>query len=145
VFARSPGRPSIWPAMAILLLVGKAVFHQRAHGDPTPAYGLDSRPAAKAFLEMPETDRGDPPRLLSQTGAFKNTRDLTPANNLIPYDLNVAFYSDGAAKLRWLSIPQGNPSDSRIRFAPTGDWEFPNGTVFIKHFEMTIDETHPGQ
>jgi uncharacterized repeat protein (TIGR03806 family) len=92
---------------------------------------------------MPETDHAAPPRLLSQTGAFKNTRDLTPAESLIPYDINVAFYSDGASKLRWLSVPNEALSGLKVTFAPTGDWRFPNGTVFVKHFEMATDETHP--
>jgi uncharacterized repeat protein (TIGR03806 family) len=69
---------------------------------------------------------------------------LAPADSLIPYDINVAFYSDGAAKSRWLSLPQGPETTSRIQFASTGDWRFPNGTVFVKHFELVTDETRPG-
>jgi len=130
----------------IILLVGAStVFHLKGTPQPAPAYGLDSRPHAKAYLKMPETDQGALPRLLSQTGAFKNTRDLTPSDSLIPYDINVAFYSDGAAKTRWLSVSgDRSATNSKIRFAATGDWEFPNGTVFIKHFEMATDQTHPG-
>ena len=94
---------------------------------------------------MPETDQVAAPRLLSQTGAFQNTRDLTPADSLIPYDINVAFYSDGASKLRWLSVPYETHSASKVTFAPAGDWRFPHGTVFVKHFEMATDETHPEQ
>jgi uncharacterized repeat protein (TIGR03806 family) len=126
-------------AAACLLLV-----QQSGKGNPTPSYGLNSRPAAKAYLEMPPTERGPIPARLSQTGAFKNTRQLTPSDSLLPYDINVAFYSDGATKLRWFSVPQlGSSTESKIQFAPTGDWRFPNGTVFVKHFEMVTDEAHP--
>src|SRR5438094_95500 len=33
-------------------------------------------------------------------------------------------------------------TNEQIAFAPTGEWSFPNGTVFIKHFELAIDEAN---
>lgn len=104
----------------------------------TPPYGLKSRPPAKVFLQMPELASGALPRKLSQTGAFQNTRGLVPSEALIPYDLIVSFWSDGAAKSRWASLPE-----EKIKFAPTGEWVFPKGTMFVKHFELATDETHP--
>jgi uncharacterized repeat protein (TIGR03806 family) len=101
-------------------------------------YGLYSRTPSKACLQMPERASGEIPRQLSQTGAFKNTAKLLPNSALIPYDLIVSFWSDGAAKTRWISIP-----DEKIKFAPAGEWVFPKGTVFVKHFELATDETHP--
>ena len=98
----------------------------------------DLRPPAKAFLQMPERASGVMPQSLSQTGAFPDTAGLVPAPALIPYDLLVSFWSDGAAKSRWISLPAG-----KIKFAPTGAWVFPRGTVFVKHFELATDETHP--
>ena len=102
------------------------------------AYGLNSRVASKAYLQMPERASGEIPRRLSETGAFKDTPRLVPNDTLIPYDLIVSFWSDGAAKSRWISVPAG-----KIKFAPTGEWVFPKGTVFVKHFELATDETHP--
>src|SRR5579863_8000558 len=108
------------------------------------SYGLDSRPTAKAYLRMPDHLDGLLPALLSQTGAFQDTRNLIPSGSLIPYDINVSFWSDGAAKSRWISVPGGASSpDPKIKFAPTGEWNFPNGTVFVKHFELATDETRP--
>lgn len=107
-------------------------------------YGMVSRPPAKAYLSMPEQQRGALPRLLSQTGAFEDTASLAPARGLIPYDLNVPFWSDGAAKSRWIAVPNtGSLEQNRIRFSPTGEWSFPKGTVFVKHFELSTDETRP--
>src|ERR1041385_8833532 len=40
----------------------------------------------------------DFPKLLSQTGAFSDTRILTPSPSLIPYEVNAALWSDGADK-----------------------------------------------
>ena len=80
------------------------------------------------------------PALLSQTGAFASLATLTPAAGVIPYDVNVPFWSDGAVKSRWIAVPSNN---SQIGFAPTGEWTFPAGTVFIKHFELGTDDTNP--
>lgn len=87
---------------------------------------------------MPERADGALPRLLSKTGAFKDTSNLVPNDALIPYDLIVPFWSDGAAKLRWISVP-----DEKVKFAPTGEWIFPRGTVFVKTFELATNETNP--
>ena len=106
------------------------------------AYGLTTRPVTKPYLLLPDSASGQFPPLLSQTGAFKDTRNLTPADSLIPYDINVSFWSDGASKSRWISVPT-EPRISTIVFRPTGEWSFPNGTVLVKHFEMATNENHP--
>lgn len=106
-------------------------------------YGLTSRPAAKPWLSMPSRVDGVLPKFLSQTGAFKDVRTLTPNDSLIPYDLNISFWSDGAMKSRWVVVPNENEDAEKIKFSPAGEWKFPKGTVFIKHFELPIDDTHP--
>jgi uncharacterized repeat protein (TIGR03806 family) len=87
---------------------------------------------------MPDTGSGSIPPLLSQTGAFAALRQLKPAKTLLPYDLVLAFWSDGAVKTRFVAIPDG-----KVAFSPTGDWTFPRGTVFVKTFELPIDATQP--
>jgi len=104
-----------------------------------PAYGLEARPPARAYLLLPDRADGALPPRLSQTGAFKDVRRLLPDNALIPYDLILSFWSDGATKSRWIAVP-GNAA---IKFAPAGEWAFPPGTVFVKHFELATDETRP--
>lgn len=79
------------------------------------------------------------PRLLSQTGAFADTARLVPAPGLVPYTVNAPLWSDGAAKSRWVAVPAGR----HVTFADKGEWQFPNGTVFVKHFELPVDEAHP--
>ena len=107
-------------------------------------YGLESRPVTKPFLLMPDRADGEMPSRLSQTGAFLNTRDLAPNAALIPYEINVSFWADGAHKTRWIAVPKGpSASAEKITFSPTGEWTFPKGTVFVKHFELATDETHP--
>jgi uncharacterized repeat protein (TIGR03806 family) len=87
---------------------------------------------------MPHRADGRMPQLLSQTGAFSSTRDLIAGKGLIPYDLVVPFWSDGAGKLRWAAVP-----DEKIKYAPTGEWGFPKGTVFVKTFELPTDAGNP--
>ena len=77
--------------------------------------------------------------MLSQTGAFKDTVRLTPADGLMAYDSIVPFWSDGATKTRWISVPD----NQKIKFAPTGEWVFPPGTVFVKTFELATNELVP--
>jgi uncharacterized repeat protein (TIGR03806 family) len=91
----------------------------------------ESRPEALPYLNMPADGNGPVPVLLSQTGAFADVRTLTPSPALLSYELNVSFWSDGASKRRWVSLPHG----TAIRFALHGAWSFPAGTVFVKHFE----------
>jgi uncharacterized repeat protein (TIGR03806 family) len=79
------------------------------------------------------------PKLLSQTGAFADTARLKPANYLIPYSVNSPLWSDGAVKSRWMALPE----NSRINFAANGEWKFSAGTVFVKNFELPVDDTNP--
>ena len=55
--------------------------------------GLPSRPESKSFLQMPPRADGALPKLLSQTGAFKDVFNFAPTDSLIPYDLIVPTVS----------------------------------------------------
>ncbi len=96
------------------------------------------RMPTKPYLNMPDTAEGAMPKLLSQTGAFTDLRTLTPTPGLLPYDLVLAFWSDGAAKMRLAAIPAG-----KVAFSANDEWKFPPGTVFVKTFELPLDATHP--
>ncbi|HEX7652103.1 MAG TPA: LamG-like jellyroll fold domain-containing protein, partial [Verrucomicrobiae bacterium] len=85
----------------------------------------------------------DPPALLSQVGAFTDLTTLVTIPGLIPYDVNAPLWSDGAAKSRWVAVPTNNAGTGTILFSPTNDWQFPAGTVFVKHFELPLNETNP--
>ena len=124
---------------AALLALSLSLFSCATGNKSSAPHGLSSRATAKAFLQMPECPDGAFPRLLSQTGAFRNTQRLTPDAALIPYDLVVPFWSDGAGKTRWVALPDGK----QIHFATAGEWTFPKGTIFVKHFELATDETQP--
>ncbi len=92
------------------------------------------------------TGFGNTPQLLSETGAFTDLINLTPADGLIPYDLVESFWSDGAIKKRWMAIPNDgshNTAAEKITYSDIDDWNFPVGTVLVKHFELPIDENNP--
>lgn len=84
-----------------------------------------------------------PPMLLSRTGLFTDLQNLEPAPELIPYRVNAPLFSDHAVKTRWIAIPNDGPpfaEEERAAFDPGGNWGFPAGTVFVKHFELPIDD-----
>lgn len=60
---------------------------------------------------------------------------------LFPYDVQTPLWSDGARKRRWLALAE----PLTIGFSADGSWVFPGGTVFVKHFEMALDERQPEQ
>lgn len=75
------------------------------------------------------------PTQLSRTGVFRSLANLEPAAGALPYDVNSPLWSDGADKRRWIILPYR----SQIGFSAKGDWKFPAGTLFVKHFEMTAE------
>jgi len=72
------------------------------------------------------------PSLLSESGCVDPANPSQPAAGVIPYDINVPFWSDGAVKERFYAIPDGTSID----VDNDGDWLFPNGTVLMKHFRL---------
>jgi uncharacterized repeat protein (TIGR03806 family) len=125
VQAFKDGKPQGKPATAVFTIAGAA------------PYGLPGRDSVSTVKMPPIPERA--PRLLSQTGVFASLADLRPNPGLIPYDVNTPLWSDGALKRRWVALPPG----SRIGFAADGEWTFPGGTVFVKHFELAADDTNP--
>lgn len=75
-----------------------------------------------------------PPKLLSETGTFSDLKALTPAPGLVPFEPNAPFWSDHAIKTRWFSVPAGQS----ITFDRDGNWTFPAGTVWVKHFDIEL-------
>jgi hypothetical protein len=76
------------------------------------------------------SNTGGPATQLSATGCVNASNATLPASGLIPYKPNAPFWSDGAAKERWIGLPNGQ----NITVNAAGDWDFPNGTVLMKNF-----------
>jgi uncharacterized repeat protein (TIGR03806 family) len=73
-----------------------------------------------------------PTPLLSQTNCTVPTAPAEPAPGMRSYEINVELWSDGASKERNLSLPEGET----IGVTESGDFDFPNGTVFLKQFRL---------
>lgn len=82
----------------------------------------------------------DLPATLSATGAFSSLTTLAPESGILPYDINTPFWSDGAEKSRWFSVP--DIADT-ITFDSSGPFSFPTGSVWIKHFDIEMTEGDP--
>ncbi len=79
------------------------------------------------------------PQHLSATGLFRDVESLDPSAGLVPYDVVSPLWSDGARKRRWVALP----GETKIGFQRARAWEFPRGTVLVKHFEMRIHPKDP--
>jgi uncharacterized repeat protein (TIGR03806 family) len=75
---------------------------------------------------------GGPATLLSRTGCTAPGDATAPAPGLVPYAPVAPFWSDGLAKERWLSIPDGTQITQRA----DGDFDFPPGSVLVKSFSQ---------
>jgi hypothetical protein len=86
------------------------------------AAGLASAPAP-----------GDPlPARLSDTGLFVRGSAEIVAAGVDSFTPQYALWSDGAAKRRWVSLPEGGVIDG----SRPADWRFPAGTRFWKEFSV---------
>lgn len=72
------------------------------------------------------------PERLSQTGCVDPADPKMPARGMIPYDVNVPLWSDGAEKERFFAIPDG----TKITVTDDGDFDFPIGSVLTKSFSL---------
>jgi len=124
-----------------------------AGGSTVSAFGVDPSNGDVLYTSMSDgtirrivynsTSTGAPlPPTLYDTGAFTNLLSLTspqdtlqPAPGILPYTINVPFWSDNAIKSRWFSVPNTNLT---IAFNPNANWSFPTGTVWIKHFNLEL-------
>ncbi len=80
------------------------------------------------------------PPTLADTGAFADLATLTPTAGVVPYSVNLSFWSDGATKRRWFSVPDTNLF---LTFNTNGAWGAPAGTVWVKHFDLELTEGVP--
>ena len=71
-----------------------------------------------------------PPLKLSDYGFFEDMQSQLPSENVLPYTLESALFSDYADKLRFIYIPENKTAAYRHNKV----FDFPNGTALIKTF-----------
>jgi uncharacterized repeat protein (TIGR03806 family) len=107
------------------------------NGDVLMAYVKDNKIKR---LTSPTAGSTEPPSILSGTGAFSDLASLTPNPGIVPYELNVPFWSDNAIKRRWFSVPS---LSQKMTFNPDGNWTFPDSAVWVKHFDLELTNGVP--
>jgi len=131
-------RPKLCVGLFMVLYLSVFMLRSEAQS-PAPL-----RRAPNTTLRMPlsitDPTAAPLPPTLADTGAFSVLVNLTPNAGIVRYDLNVPFWSDGALKTRWFSVPDTNLTVGFEREAP---WSFPVGTVWIKHFELQLTNGVP--
>ncbi len=140
-FSAGPDRVKIDRVEHLATGAGFRNYHGGAGG--ITSFGLDHagelyvlRHGLKTRIERLFETRprgGNVPALLSQTGVFRDFARREPAPALLPYDVVVPGWMNGATARRWISVPRGQT----IRFDPTGPWTFPAGTVLVQHLDWS--------
>jgi len=83
---------------------------------------------------------GVPKPLLSQAGIFQNMSTRQVQAGVVPYEVNVPFWSDGANKSRWF-IPA--KFEDKFAFQSSGTWGAPAGMAWVKHFDLELSHGDP--
>lgn len=76
--------------------------------------------------------QSDFPETLSETGCVNMDAENLAMQGTIPYQPRVSFWSDGATKQRYIALP----NSAQIGFNQSENWDYPSGTVLIKHFRL---------
>ncbi|MBB5037044.1 PQQ-dependent sugar dehydrogenase [Prosthecobacter dejongeii] len=88
------------------------------------------------FYKIVRGTASSAPMKLSEVGVFRDMSTLATFPGFVRYRPNVSFWSDGAIKERWFAIKETTP---KIGYSETGNWTFPTGTVWVKHFEIPVN------
>jgi uncharacterized repeat protein (TIGR03806 family) len=123
---------------------------QRILGEPgISAFGVDPSNGDLLLADLADgivrrlvttTVTGTFPATLSATGLFSDLTDLSPAPGLVPYQVNLPFWSDHAIKSRWFVVPNGT---SQFTWSKETPWTLPTGSIWVKHFDMEMQRGVP--
>ncbi len=80
----------------------------------------------------PENTFADWPAKLSDTGLYASTASQEVSPKLIPYEVNAPFWSDGAEKSRYISLPDAG----KLQYSENETWVVPVGTTIVKNFKQ---------
>lgn len=83
------------------------------------------------LIPSPAPDPGAPdfPRRLSETGIFEDVASQQVKPGVLPYEVILPQWADGASEQCWLALPSSEPT---IGFTPRRGWNFPDGTVALQ-------------
>jgi uncharacterized repeat protein (TIGR03806 family) len=130
IWTHLPGAPNLEKAELLTTSINIASFGEGVDGE----LYLVSYANGQILQLQPGTGGGADtvPTSLAATGCVDPADPTRPAAGLIPYRPNAPFWSDGAAKERWIALPDGQG----IGADANGDWSFPSRTVLMKSFRL---------
>lgn len=123
--------PSTTVAARVIAETGRqlSAFGEDATGEH---YVLDYGGGVVYRLEAANAVADPVPPTLSRTGCVDPVDPKRPAVGLIPYDVAAPLWSDGAAKARWIALPDR----TTIGITEDGHFELPVGAVAMKTFSI---------
>ncbi len=80
------------------------------------------------------------PSTLSATGLFDDLVTLSPHQDLVPYVVNLDFWSDFGIKQRWVTLAL---ADASFGMRDEGPWDAPAGALWVKHFDLELNRQDP--
>ena len=100
-----------------------------------PSAGARLVPAIHNFLSTNPASVAALPAKLSQSGFYANiasaSRSIADTANIVYFEVNSPLWSDGAAKERYISLPEGS---AKVIPTDTSRYQFPDKTVMAKNF-----------
>lgn len=118
------------------LIFAGLLFQTACNKDDNPNPNEINPPDDKPYVDlakMPYTNLSDYQFFTSTTANF------VPNQGVIYYDLNTGLFANYAQKLRYLYLPP----NTTATYKNDGVFDFPEGTVIIKHFYYKTDLRNP--
>lgn len=124
-----------------ILLVGCGDTPLGSASTPERVVKLDIRPNNNSGCVAPDS-ASDVAVTLAANNCFSDVTTQTMADGVIPYTVNSVLWSDGESKGRYFAIPDDSQITLKIdethigstNGIENGDFDFPEGSVIIKHF-----------
>ncbi|HVY44893.1 MAG TPA: hypothetical protein VHB21_03400 [Minicystis sp.] len=92
-------------------------------------------------VEVTPPPYGKPWDTLSQWNLFVDDDGETPADGVMPYEVNAPLFTDYTTKFRFLYLPKGK----KIHYDADAAWDLPVGAALVKTFAMPADVRHPDE
>lgn len=86
------------------------------------------------------TQRAEVPRTLGATNLFATLSPLAPRDGFLRVEINLPPWQPGLRTTRWFLVPPGK----QIKCSVDGDWKFPDGSIFVQHYQLAANDAQQG-
>jgi len=130
VWSLDASAPAPIPSTLLTRQTQVSSFGEDARGNLYFTTFQGDRPIARLVRAEEPAQETPFPMTLTDTGCFADVAAHQMAPGVIPYRVNLPFWSDGLGKERYAAFPDG----AQASYRPEGGLELPVGTVLIKTF-----------